>query len=133
VTPWYGPPNNTDRWQPIDAGYGKQVKDKAKEHYTTWWNLYVTHTHTHTHYSCLFSNKASFKTTTASDRRILITKWVGEAHRELSKDSAQIRNYFVKTGCLITTFGIHDENIIFYYYFKYYLIVNRNQTTRFSC
>jgi len=49
VTPWYGPPNNTDRWQPIDAGYGKQVKDKAKEHYTTWWNLYVTHTHTHTH------------------------------------------------------------------------------------
>jgi hypothetical protein len=37
----YGPANHTDRWQPIDAGYGKLVKDKIKEYYQQWWNEYV--------------------------------------------------------------------------------------------
>lgn len=41
VIPTYGPPNNTDRWQPIDAGYTRLVKDRAKKYYQEWWNKYV--------------------------------------------------------------------------------------------
>lgn len=37
----YGPANNTDRWQPIDAGFGQMVKDRAKIYYQQWWNEYV--------------------------------------------------------------------------------------------
>jgi len=38
----------------------------------------------------------------ASERRILITKWIGEAWEQLC-DAGYIRKYFEKTGCLIGT------------------------------
>jgi hypothetical protein len=39
---------------------------------------------------------------TASERRILITKWVGEAWEEFRKQP-YIYKYFEKTGCLLGT------------------------------
>jgi hypothetical protein len=37
----FGSTNNTDRWQPIDAGLGKIMKDHMKKLYRVWWNKYV--------------------------------------------------------------------------------------------
>ena len=51
------------------------------------------------------------ETMTASDRRILITLWVGEAFEELKKpdyDNMR-RRCFEKTGCLLTADGSQDE------------------------
>ena len=41
MTVQYGPANNTDRWQPIDARFGRLVKESVKAKYTAWWNEYV--------------------------------------------------------------------------------------------
>ena len=53
----------------------------------------------------------SEKPFTTSDRRILITQWVGEAFEELKKpeyDNMR-RRCFEKTGCLLTADGSNDE------------------------
>ena len=53
----------------------------------------------------------SKKPFTTSDRRILITQWVGEAFEELKKpeyDNMR-RRCFEKTGCLLTADGSNDE------------------------
>ena len=55
----------------------------------------------------------SNKVLTASDRRILITQWVGEAYEKLK--SPDYDNFkwrcFQKTGCLITADGSDDHLI----------------------
>ena len=50
---------------------------------------------------------------TASDRRILITHWVGEANKKLQGDAyASFRKgCFLRTGCLITADGSDDDKI----------------------
>ena len=50
----------------------------------------------------------------ASERRILITSWLGQAWENLQNKpgfSARVRRYFEKTGCLITVDGSFDGNI----------------------
>ncbi len=108
----YGPANNTDRWQPIDCGYGHLIKEKVKAQYTTWWNEYVKS------FSGILLNVyrnhkkfAKDKVPDASHRRILITKWVGQAAEEVAK-ACDIQSFFYKTGCLISLSGLHDNSII---------------------
>ena len=47
----------------------------------------------------------------AKDRLILMTKWAGEAWKELSKDMDLFTKLFQKTGCLITADGSDDNKI----------------------
>ena len=88
---WYA----TDNWQPVDAGYAELLKVKVRQERCKW----------------LDSDENSIKwyrvdnKFTASDRRILITHWIGDAYQSLlDKKSDSFRHrLFEKTGCLLPT------------------------------
>ena len=45
-------------------------------------------------------------------RRILMTKFVGQAWEELNEDYSEMRRkFFLKTGCLMTADGTDDDKI----------------------
>ena len=92
------PDNHTDKVQPVDAGFGKAMKQKIGEAMQIWFekeeNLEM------------WLGKIS-----AKDRRTLMTQWTGHAWRELSARHEFIRKLFEKTGCLITADGSHDDKI----------------------
>ena len=60
---WYGLPGATDIWQPVDAGYAELVKVKVRQAHYKW--------------------HGEDNQCTASERRILITDWVGQANNAL--------------------------------------------------
>lgn len=92
------PDNHTDKVQPVDAGFGRMMKQKIGEAMQMWLekeeNLEMWH------------DKIS-----AKNRRILMTQWTGHAWRELVSKPDFIRKLFEKTGCLITADGSQDEKI----------------------
>lgn len=92
------PDNHTDKVQPVDAGFGRMMKQKIGEAMQVWLedegNLEMWH------------DKIS-----AKNRRILMTKWTGQAWRELGSKPDFIRKLFEKTGCLITADNSQDEKI----------------------
>ena len=92
------PDNHTDKVQPVDAGFGRMIKQKIGEAMQMWLekeeNLEMWH------------DKIS-----AKNRRILMTQWTGHAWRELVSKPVFIRKLFEKTGCLITADGSQDEKI----------------------
>lgn len=97
---WYGLPGATDIWQPVDAGYAELLKVKVRQE----------------HYKWLDSEENVDKwygvdNFTASERRILITHWVGEAYKTLldSKYETFRHRMFEKTGCLLTADGSGDH------------------------
>ena len=96
---WLLPPKCTDEVQPVDAGYGRLFKVLAGKSLDAWllngdnverWE----------------SNKL-----TASDRRVLITQWVGEAAKQIDSDIRYRRRLFEKTGLAMTADG-SDDNLI---------------------
>ena len=100
---WFGIPGATDIWQPVDGGYASTLKALIRQKFFNWLddaeNLdkwYGADSHI-----------------TASEKRILITHWVGKAYRKLTSsryDSFRWR-MFGKTGCLITADASEDGNI----------------------
>ena len=94
------PANQTDKVQPIDQGEGYLMKKKIGECLDSWledeknpeeWN----------------------STISAKKRRILLTKWVGEAWQDLNENYASTRRkFFLKTGCLMTADGTDDDKIM---------------------
>ena len=92
------PDNHTDKVRPVDAGFGRMMKQKIGEAMQMWLekeeNLEMWH------------DKIS-----AKNRRILMTQWTGHAWRELVSKPDFIRKLFEKTGCLITADGSQDEKI----------------------
>ena len=92
------PENHTDKVQPIDAGFGKQMKAKIGEAMEKWLeedeNLDMWH-----------------DSLSAKQRRILMTQWTGEAWRKLSSDKMFAKKLFMKTGCLMTADGSDDDMI----------------------
>lgn len=92
------PDNHTDKVQPVDAGFGRMMKQKIGEAMQMWLekeeNLEMWH------------DKIS-----AKNRRILMTQWTGHAWRELVSKPDFIRKLFEKTGCLITADGSQDKKI----------------------
>ena len=92
------PENHTDKVQPIDAGFGKQMKAKIGEAMEEWLekdeNLDMWH-----------------DSISAKNRRILMTQWTGEAWRKLSSDKIFAKKLFIKTGCLMTADGSDDDMI----------------------
>ena len=103
---WYGPPNATDLWQTVDAGVAQLLKVLIRLEQELWLeddanaNRWYGHT----------DEKQGF---TASDRRVLITNWAGEAWKKLTsaKYESLLRQCWERTGCLITADGSEDEKI----------------------
>ena len=107
------PENHTDKVQPIDAGFGKQMKAKIGEAMEEWLeedeNLDMWH-----------------DSLSAKQRRILMTQWTGKARRKLSSDKMFAKKLFIKTGCLMTADGSDDDMITPqglepYKYFNFFL------------
>ena len=102
---WFGIPNGTHFWQPVDAGPGKVFKSRIKQEQNIWLELDENIEIWLGNDECKLS---------AKDRRILITGWVGNAYRKASKDEkfqSMLYRSFEKTGCLITADGSEDEKI----------------------
>ena len=96
---WLLPPKCTDEVQPVDDGYGRLFKVLVGKSLDAWllngdnaerWE----------------SNKL-----TASDRRVLIAQWVGEAAKQIDSDIRYRRRLFEKTGLALTADG-SDDNLI---------------------
>ena len=105
VIVWFGIPNGTDFWQPVDAGPGKVFKSRIKQEQNIWLEL-------DENIEIWLGNDE--RKLSAKDRRILITGWVGSAYRKASKDEkfqSMLYRSFEKIGCLITADGSKDEKI----------------------
>ena len=87
----FGVPGATDIWQPVDAGYGWLLKKLTAKAQNDWLEL-------EENLDTWMGNNE--KTLTASDRRILITQWVGKAADTLvSSEYDHFRwRCFEKTG-----------------------------------
>ena len=92
------PASHTDKVQPIDAGCGMMIKEKISEAMERWLTIEA--------HLELWHNKI-----TASMRRVVMTKWTGEASREIREDKEFFTKLFEKTGCLITVDGSRDSKI----------------------
>eukprot|EP00794_Sanderia_malayensis_P014737 gene14737-16272_t len=92
------PANYTDKVQPIDAGCGMMMKKKIGEAMERWLEDETKLE--------LWHDKIS-----AGRRRVLMTKWTGEAWREIREDQEFFTKLFAKTGCLMTVDGSGDEKI----------------------
>ena len=100
TTVYWGPANLTEDWQPVDAGYGRCVKEEYGKMQENWLELNqdpVT---------------GGPKKVTTSERRIMVTHWVASAVEKVNslKYAADDQRTFVwrlfeKTGCLITLTG----------------------------
>ena len=101
--PWYGIPNPTNIWQPVDRGYASTLKAFISQEFYNWLD---DNDH------CDFLYGADSKIT-ASEKRILITKWCRNAYRRLNTpkyDPFQWR-LFEKTSYLITADGSNNTKI----------------------
>ena len=96
----------TDLWQPVDAGVGKVYKHLIGIYYNEW----------------LESEEAEpyleEGTIPVELRRVLMTKWVGRAYRELEARRIAAApgqdifyKAFLRTGALVTADGTADEEI----------------------
>mgnify|MGYP001578625902 CR=1 FL=1 len=105
TTVYYGPANLTEDWQPIDAGFGKRVKEEYRSMQEKW----------------LEENQERWakKKIPARERRILVTKWVAAAVAKVNAfvypDATEPHSYiwrlFEKTGCLLTVTGERDDRV----------------------
>ena len=100
---WFGVPNATDIWQPVDGGYAATLKTLINQEFFNWLDdednvvkWYGAESHI-----------------TASEQCILITKWAGNAYHQLNRPSYEKFwwRLFEKTGCLITVDGSEDGKI----------------------
>ena len=101
---WYGLANATNVWQPVDCGYGQLYKAQISIAQEEWLE-------DDDNVELWLGN--GDKKLTASDRRVLISHWLGEAHRKIVNtvyDRVRYRS-FEKTGCLITADGSEDSKI----------------------
>lgn len=98
---WLLPTKCTDEVQPVDAGYGRLFKVYVGK-FLDKWLLEADHV------ELWESNKL-----TASQRRVLITQWVGEAAKKIDVDMGveYRRRLFEKTGLAMTADGSDDDLI----------------------
>ena len=100
---WYGVAGATDIWQPVDGGMGSVLKKLINQEFFAWLD-------DDDNIDLWYGDKSHI---TASEKRILITRWVGNAYRKLLSDKYDSFRWrlFEKTGCLITADGSGDELI----------------------
>ena len=72
---WFGVPNDTNIWQPVDGGYAATLKTLINQEFFNWLDdedkvgkWYGAESHI-----------------TASEKRMLITKWAGNAYRQSNR------------------------------------------------
>ena len=100
---WFGPKNVTDLWQVVDAGLAHMLKVLIRQAHRDWLDQ-------EENADKWYGNESKFS---VSDRRILITHWVGKAWKKLCSSGYENlrRRFWEKTGCLITAEGSDDEKI----------------------
>ena len=100
---WFGLKNATDLWQIVDAGLAQMLKFFIGQAHRNWLDK-------EGNADRWYGNESTF---TASERRILITHWVGEAWKKLcSPDYDHLRKRcWEKMSCLITADGSEDDKI----------------------
>jgi hypothetical protein len=89
----------TDYLQPVDAGLGRQVKLYMGEAMDEWLE----------HDDNL--NKWEGNELSASDRRVLMTHWLGAAWAKAMGKPETVRKYFEHTGALMTLDGDHGVSL----------------------
>ena len=96
---WFFPANNTDEVQPVDAGLGRFLKCEVGKQLDQWLEQ--------------SDNLEKWETNalTASDRRVLITQWVGAAMDKVDNRPEYRFRLFEKCGMAMTVDGSGDENI----------------------
>ena len=100
---WYGLPNATDLWQPVDGGYAQLLKSLIGQAQRRWLD-------DEDNAEKWYGHDKQF---TAKERRILITHWCALAYRRVigeEYDHLRLR-VWQKTGCLMTANGSDDEKI----------------------
>ena len=102
VIVWYGVADATGIWQPIDAGYAQLLKVLIKQEFFNWLD--------DEHNIDRWYGETVFR---ASDKRILITRWVGKTYRKICVPKYDHLRYrlFEKTGTLITADGSDGDKI----------------------
>jgi hypothetical protein len=96
---WGTAPACSEHCNAIDRGYGYMVK---KEMNHIMFEEFLTDDKNLEMWEDGFS---------ASDVRILITQFLGEAVRRVNGNHSAMMAYFARTGCLMTTDGTGDEEI----------------------
>ncbi|CAB1099646.1 unnamed protein product [Ectocarpus sp. CCAP 1310/34] len=96
---WYGPSVCTDEVQPVDAGAGRFLKVEVGRQLDMWLEQ--------------SDNLERWETAslTASDRRVLITQWMGAAMARLNSQQAYRYRLFKKCGMAMTGDGSGDDRI----------------------
>ena len=97
----------TDIWQPVDAGYGFLMKKLTAQAQNRWLEEDDIET------GIPNIDRWNEKKLSCSERRILITEWVGNAVDALNHSNYDNFRWrcFEKTGILITADGSEDEKI----------------------
>ena len=95
--------NAIDIWQPVDGGYAATLKTLINQEIFNW-------LHDEDNVEKWYGAKSH---NTASEKLILITKWAGNAYRQLNRPSYEKFRWrlFEKTDCLITANGSKDDKI----------------------
>ena len=98
---WYGLRNATDLWQVVDTGVAQLLKVLTGLEHRNWLDG-------DNNADRWCNHEEPF---TASERRILITHWAGEAWEKLisSKYEHLMGSCWTKTGCLMTADGSEDH------------------------
>ena len=100
---WFDLPNATEIWQPVHGGYAATLKTLINQEFFKW-------LHDEDNVEKWYDAESHIR---ASEKRILITKQVGNAYRQLNRPSYDKFRWrlFEKTGCLITADGSEDDKI----------------------
>ncbi|KAK3243937.1 hypothetical protein CYMTET_46433, partial [Cymbomonas tetramitiformis] len=98
ATSWFGPAQATDLWQPVDQGYGREVKREMDVCQEDW----LEDDHNLERWE---DNKL-----TTSDKRVCLTHWLGESC-ETVNSTCNLFRYFQKGGLLMTVNGEGDGMI----------------------
>ena len=100
---WYGLPNATDLWQPVDAGYAQVLISLISIEHREWLEF-----DNNTDSGFVMKNYSVLK-----ERRIIISNWAGNASGKLlsSRYDHLRRQCWIKTGCLISADGSNDNFI----------------------
>lgn len=96
---WLLPTKCTDEVQPVDAGYGRLFGVNVGKEL----DVFLLEGDNVERWE---SNKL-----TASDRRILLTQWIGRAAKKIDSDMRYRRHLFKKTGLAMTADGTDDDLI----------------------
>jgi len=85
---YFGPPNLTEHWQPIDAGFGKLIKSRVNE---------LSQAHLEKDESAELKALSS-----VGRKRVLLARWLALVwNRSVKMETAPTAKYFIKTGCLM--------------------------------